>query len=107
LEESFGKSRNAWTLSQWRQAAASVLNSNVSAIRNFLDLLNKNNGGRAIPALAAAINSYQPSTLLKAMYLARGLSELILRVPLIIIVNPQLLTPQVSTSYCIGKNCDM
>jgi RHS repeat-associated protein len=106
FEQTFGQSRNAWTLSQWRAAAAGILNSGARPIRDFIDLLDRNNGGRVIPALAAAIKAYEPSTLLKASYLAEGLGYLILRAPLIIIVNPEILTPHVSTSYCIGKGCE-
>jgi RHS repeat-associated protein len=104
FEKSFRQPRNNWTLSQWRQAANGILNSSAKPIRDFLDLLNKNNGGRTVSALAAAISTYQPSILLKATYIAQGLGSMS-RLPFIIIVSPAMLEPRVAVSvtYCTDK----
>ncbi len=93
LEQEFGAARNSWTLSQWKEAATRTLNSDVRAIRWFLDAFNKNQGGKAIPALAAAIEAYRPSAALVASTAAESLLNL-LRMPLIIIVNPAITNPQ-------------
>jgi hypothetical protein len=92
FEQQFGASRNSWSLSQWKEAANAILNSNNKAIRDFLDLLNKNNAGKTIPALAAAINAYRPSAALIAASAGESLLNL-LRLPLIIMVNPALTDP--------------
>ncbi len=93
FEKKFGASRNSWSLSQWRQAANGILNSNNNAIRSFLDLLNENNAGKTIPALAAAINAYRPSAALIAATAGESLLNL-LRMPLIIMVDPALTNPK-------------
>jgi hypothetical protein len=93
FEQQFGAARNSWSLSQWRQAASGILNSNNSAIRNFLDLLNKNNAGRTIPVLAAAINAYRPSAALITSTVGESLLNLF-RMPLIIMVDPAITDPQ-------------
>jgi RHS repeat-associated protein len=94
FEKQFGGlSRNRWSLSQWKQAANGILNSNNKAIRDFLDLLNKNNAGRTIPALTAAINAYRPSAALIASTAGESLLNLF-RLPLIMMVNPAITNPQ-------------
>jgi hypothetical protein len=97
VEQEFGAARNSWSLSQWKDAATRVLNSNVPAIRNFLDAFNRNQGGKAIPALAAAINAYRPSIGLIARTVIGGLGEdllLMFRMPILIIVDPAITNPQ-------------
>jgi hypothetical protein len=91
FEQQFGASRSAWSVSQWRQAANGILNSQLPGIRNFLDLLNRNNAGRAIPALAAAISSYTPSAGLVAQVVGSGLLRL-LRMPFIIFIDTRVVT---------------
>jgi hypothetical protein len=96
FEKQFGASRNSWSLSQWKQAANGILNSNNKAIRDFLDLLNKNNAGKTIPALAAAINAYRPSAALIAATAGESLLNLF-RIPLIIMVDIPLYREQIKS----------
>ena len=72
-EQKFGI-RNSWSISQWKEAARTILNSRLPAIRGFLEELNRNNGGRVIPALAAAIQNYRPSVGLIVQYLGSTLA---------------------------------
>jgi len=51
---------SSWSLSQWKDIANKILNSDEPAIKNFLDELEKNNAG-AKTALATAISSYKVS----------------------------------------------
>jgi hypothetical protein len=94
FEQQFRASRNRWSVSQWRQAANGILNSQAPGIRNFLDLLNKNNAGKAIPALGAAISSYTPSAGLVAEVVGSGLTRL-LRLPLIMFIDTRPYTDPV------------
>lgn len=89
IEQEFGTARNSWSMSQWRNAATRVLNSNVPAIRNFLDTFNKNQGGKALPALAAAIQTYRPSAALIASSVGESLLNLF-RMPLMIMIDPAI-----------------
>ena len=91
FERQFGASRSAWSVSQWRQAANGILNSQLPSIRNFLDLLNRNNAGKAIPALAAAISNYTPSAGLVAEVVGSSLLRL-LRMPLILFIDTRVVT---------------
>jgi RHS repeat-associated protein len=98
FEARFGAGRNSWSLTQWRQAATGLLNSNHPAIRNFLDLLNKNNAGKAIPALAAAIQTYRASPALVARVIGLGLLR-ILRAPIIVYIPPGTVTVDIKYQY--------
>ena len=91
FEQEFRVARNAWSVSQWRDAATRILNSNVPAIRNFLDTFNRNQGGGAITALTAAIKGYRPSFGLLLRTAIGGLGQDVLnlfRLPLIVMVDP-------------------
>ena len=80
--------RNTWSVSQWKDVASQILNSQVPAIRNFLDELEANNPG-AKAALGAAITAYRVSTLFLARTIAAALGSALVRLPLIIWVDVQ------------------
>jgi len=56
---------SGWSLSQWKDFATKLLNSEEPAIKNFLDEFEQNQPG-ARAALATAIASYQPSKIMAA-----------------------------------------
>jgi len=71
-EETMGD-RNAWSVSQWKEVATRILNSQVPAIRNFLDELEENNPG-AKAALSAAIAGYRVSAAVFARVVAAAVA---------------------------------
>jgi RHS repeat-associated protein len=84
---------NSWSVSQWKAFADQVLNSSDTAIRNFLDTLEKSNPG-AKAALAASIRGFQVAWYrLAAQWLkvqAAAASAAASDVFIIIVVNPDL-----------------
>lgn len=60
FEQTYSSQRNNWSLSQLRQAARAILNSEEPAIKGFFDQLKQNNP-RALAILGTAIESYRPS----------------------------------------------
>jgi RHS repeat-associated protein len=90
-EGEFNALRNTWCLSQWRQTAWSILNSNKQAIKNYFDLLKANNPG-AISTLGGAIAAYKPTAALIARIIATGLMQT-LRGPLLIYVDIPTMRP--------------
>jgi len=87
LESAMSRGRNDWTVSQWRDAANTILNSKLDGIRNFLDLLDKNNKQKAIPALAGAIRAYRPTLSLLAEAASDALLRSRLRMPFLLYID--------------------
>jgi RHS repeat-associated protein len=80
--------RNSWSIAQWKDVANQILNSQVPAIRNFLDELNENNTS-ARAALAAAIASYRVTAGFIARVVATAVAETLTRFTLIIYFDVQ------------------
>jgi RHS repeat-associated protein len=80
--------RNSWSISQWKDVANQILNSQVPAIRNFLDELNENNPN-ARAALAAAIAGYRVTAGFIARVVAAAVAETLSRFTLIIYIDVQ------------------
>ncbi|HWY23089.1 MAG TPA: RHS repeat-associated core domain-containing protein [Candidatus Acidoferrum sp.] len=78
--------RNTWSIPQWKDVANQILNSQVPAIRNFLEELEANNPG-AKAALSAAIAGYRVSTFFLARTIAAALGSALVRLPLIIYID--------------------
>lgn len=74
-----------WSVSQWKDFANSVLNSQRPAIKEFLDELEENNPG-ARAALASSIAAYRVSASVVARVIGAALVRSLLRV-LILCVN--------------------
>jgi RHS repeat-associated protein len=74
-----------WSLPQWKDFANSILNSQESAIKDFLDELEQYNPG-ARAALASSIASYRVSAIVVARIVATALVRSLFRI-LILCVN--------------------
>jgi hypothetical protein len=71
--------------------------------------LSRNQGGKAIPALAAAIRAYRASFGLITRTIIGRLGEdllMLFRMPMIIVVNPDLRNPQKHTEEIMKSHRD-
>ena len=98
-----------WSLSQWKDFATKLLNSEEPAIRDFLDQIERESPG-ARAKLAAAISSFQATTALRARLTAWFLGANVSRLSgafLIIIVNPEVIKPRALKEKVTpsGKTC--
>ena len=78
-----------WSLSQWKDFAAKLLNSDEPAIKNFLDTIERESPG-ARAKLAAAISAFQATAALRAQlaaWIVGGNLTNLLRMPLLIFID--------------------
>lgn len=95
IEQTAGD-RNSWSVSQWKNAATQILNSEEPAIKDLLEELETNNPG-AKAALTSAIAAYRVSASVALRVGAAIAAEDLLnmfRMPLIIMVDPAVTNPR-------------
>jgi hypothetical protein len=98
--------RNTWSLSQWKNIANQILNSEEPSIKNFLEELEENNPG-AKAAISGALAAYRVSVSVLARMVAADLvTELttFLRMPLIVVVDTGVTNQEKRAREEINKN---